>query len=428
MKKKIILVVLLIVLLLGAGVAYAYFATDAFKTDRDIFFSYLLDEKIFELEPEEQKLAEYLKKKENVAYSNEGKASLNIKSKDDETLDVLNGSSLIFKGNTNKEQKLAEQEITANLSTGINVPITFKRDNETFGLQTKLLNPKYIAIRNENLKALAEKFEMDATNIPNKIEIKDTSFTDEEIKTIKEKYSAILEDNLSEELFSKEKAGKQTIVTLNMTEEKFVEILTKLLETLRDDEMILNKMPVGYDVEEMKSEIDTEIAEMKENASTNNKIEVKLYIESKELKMGEIKYYEYDTEALNFKIKKETDKVIITAYEYSEEMMNLEISKEIAENDFTIVVNMKIIDESTVEATVKMQYKNALTLDNVEEIIDIQMKDEDMNMKLNLSNSVKFEEKQIERLDESNSIILNDATDQELQSLILGIYQNLGLM
>ena len=41
MKKKIILAIILVVVLLGAGFAYAYFATDAFKTDKELFFKYV---------------------------------------------------------------------------------------------------------------------------------------------------------------------------------------------------------------------------------------------------------------------------------------------------------------------------------------------------------------------------------------------------
>lgn len=431
MKKKIILVVVLIVLLLGAGVAYAYFATDAFKTDKDIFLSYLMDENMWKQQPEDKKLVEYFEKKENTAYTNEGKATLNIEGIEDEGIDILNGSSLKFRGSVNQEQKLAEQEITANLSTGINVPIKLKKDNETYGLQTNLLNAKFLAIKNENLKALAEKFEMDSTNIPDKIEFKNTSFTEEEIKTLKEKYLAILVDNLPEDAFSKEKVGKQTVITLNIAEEKFFEIITKVLETLRDDEMILSKIPAGYDTEKIKAEINAQIEDMKEyEKNPDNKVEVKQYIESKEMKMLEIKAYEGDTEVVNFQIKKETNKITITAYEHSNLIVEFVISKEVSGNDVAIIVKMKVVDESIGNATIKIQLKNVLTLDNVEETIDIQMAEEgeEMNIKMNFSNLIKFEESQIEKLDESNSIILNDATDKELQNLILGIYQNLGLM
>ena len=47
MKKKILLALLIVVILLGAGGAYAYFATDALKTDKKLFFSYILKNNMF---------------------------------------------------------------------------------------------------------------------------------------------------------------------------------------------------------------------------------------------------------------------------------------------------------------------------------------------------------------------------------------------
>lgn len=54
MKKKILLVVVLVVLLLGVGAAYAYFETDFFKTEKEIFLSYLLND---EMTTDEEKMA-----------------------------------------------------------------------------------------------------------------------------------------------------------------------------------------------------------------------------------------------------------------------------------------------------------------------------------------------------------------------------------
>ena len=44
MKKKVLLAIVLVVVLLGAGLGYAYFATDALKSDKQLFFSYLLSD------------------------------------------------------------------------------------------------------------------------------------------------------------------------------------------------------------------------------------------------------------------------------------------------------------------------------------------------------------------------------------------------
>ncbi len=407
MKKKILLIVVLVVLLLGAGVAYAYFATDFFKTEKEMFLSYLLDDK---MTAEEEKIAQYFEKKESTSHTYNGKAGMTVSGMQNEEIDMLNGSNITFEGATNPAQKLTELELTANLATGVNVPIMYKQDGETYGIQTNLLDEKYIAVRNENLKELAEKFGLDTTNVPDKIELENTTFTNEELKTLKERYVGILDTNLPEELFSKEKVDKQTIITLSMGEDKFVEVFTKILETLRNDEIILNKLPVGYDKETFQTSIDEMLSDIDGIADPENKVEIKLYVENKSMDMLEVKFYEGD-----------------------KNIANLVISSEVTENDLVVEVTMRVQEnDETAEISAKVQYKNILTLDNVEESIQVKMltegTTEDMDLRVDFTNTVKFEEKTIENFNETNSIVLNDASEEEMMNLLTAIYSNLGLI
>ena len=50
MKKKILLAIILVIILLGCGIGYAYFETDILKSEKDMFFSYILKNDIFEEE------------------------------------------------------------------------------------------------------------------------------------------------------------------------------------------------------------------------------------------------------------------------------------------------------------------------------------------------------------------------------------------
>ena len=407
MKKKILLVVVLVVLLLGVGAAYAYFETDFFKTEKEIFLSYLLNDK---MTTDEEKMAQYFEKKETTSHTYSGELGMTANGMEDESVEMLNGSNITFEGATNPAQKLTEMELTANLATGVNIPIMYKQDGETYGIQTNLLDERYIAIRNENLKALVEMFGLDSTSVPDKIEVEDMTFTEEETKTLKEKYVGILEEDLPEELFSKEKVDSQTIITLSMGQDKFVEVLRKILETLRDDEIILNKLPVGYDKETFQSSIDEILSDIGKTSSSENKVEIKLYIENKAINMLELKYYEGDANILNAVISTET-----------------------VENDVIVEATMRVQEnDETAEISAKVQYKDILTLDNVEETIQVKMltegTTEDIDMSIDFTNTVKFEEKEIENFNDTNSIILNDATEEEIMDLLTAIYSNLGLM
>ena len=50
-------------------------------------------------------------------------------------------------------------------------------------------------------------------------------------------------------------------------------------------------------------------------------------------------------------------------------------------------------------------------------------------MKVNYTNSVTFDENvDINGIDQNKAVIINDATDEEIQAVILSVYQKLGMV
>ena len=68
MKKKVLLAIVLVVVLLGAGLGYAYFATDALKSDKQLFFSYLLSDD-FTKDLKDTNLEKYVEKGKYISIS-----------------------------------------------------------------------------------------------------------------------------------------------------------------------------------------------------------------------------------------------------------------------------------------------------------------------------------------------------------------------
>ena len=415
MKKKILLAVLVVLILLGIGGAYAYFATDAFKTEKELFFTYLSDD------AKDEKLLEYVKKQAETAYTNKGEVSIkvngenNLARKEDETVQMLNNSKITFEGKTDNSKKLAEQTMTMNFSQGFNIPVKIRRDGETAGIQSNLLDSKFIAIRNENLKSLFERFGADSEEIPDKIDFEKSKFTEEEIKTLKDRYFSILNENLEEELFSKEKVENQMVITLSMSDKKCADILMKILQTVRSDDIILNKISGMVDEQDFKNNIDDAIDELKDTeTSDNNALSIKLYTESKEIKKIEITMI--DTES-------------------NKTVGKIEILKEENENDltYTIKVDAESEEDGKISIDFKVEYKGVADLNNVEENYEIRIKttdtdDEDMDISLNYTNSKTFTtDIELEGINSSNATIINDATDDEIDDLLTKIYENLGL-
>ena len=440
MKKKILLALLVIIILLGIGGAYAYFATDAFKSDKEMFFSYISSDICSNLKDE--KLEEYIKKQETTAYTNKGDVSINV-SGDNSLTSTVNGAlqtlkdgTITLEGKTDNSRKMAEQTMTVELEQGINVPIKIKRDEDVLGIQSNLLNTKFIAVRNQNLKALLEKFGINSDEIPDKIDFNDGQLTQEEIDNLKNKCISILHDNLDDTSFSKEKVDGQTVIKLNTSNKHCQEILVKILETLRDDEIVLKKMSGTLSEKDFKQRINTEIDKIKDiEVDDNSMLEIKLYIKTRKVKKVEMSIDGNNESKIFVKLENSDRQMLINVYENDNLVGDLSVLKQASGDDLTYTVNASLTSEGeeSVSLDFKVQYKNIATLDNVEENYEINVSSVDssskkVNLSLDYKNLKSFAtDIEIEEINSNNSIILNDATDDELDDLLMTIYSNLGL-
>ncbi len=441
MKKKIALTLLIVVILLGIGGVYAYFATNAFKTDKELFLSYMTSDWLSDLKDEN--LKEYIKKQENNAYTNKGIIALEVQddgSISDETLQMIKNSKITFEGKTDNSKKIAEQTLTMELAQGINIPVKVRRDGETLGIQSNLLNTKFIAVRNENLKNLLERLGADAEDVPDKIDFEESTFTESEIKELKEKYFSILDENLDEELFSKEKENDQTIIKLSMTEEKAKDVLIKIFQTIRDDETLLKKFSGVIDRDDLKQQIDDLVDELKDiEPDEKTTFEMKLSIKSKKVEKVEMNIKEGENITANILIENSQNKLSIKAYDEGDSILELQIEKETNENDVAYKIDIKtdldteLADQEKAEIHLTVQYKNLATLDNVEENYELKLSTQDYDesntdLKLNYTNVKQFSSNiKVEGINSENAITLNDATDDEIDELLITIYKNLGL-
>ena len=326
------------------------------------------------------------------------------------------------------------------LAQGINIPVKVRRDGETLGIQSNLLNTKFIAVRNENLKNLLERLGADAEDVPDKIDFEESTFTESEIKELKEKYFSILDENLDEELFSKEKENDQTIIKLSMTEEKAKDVLIKIFQTIRDDETLLKKFSGVIDKDDLKQQIDDLVDELKDiEPDEKTTFEMKISVKSKKVEKIEMNIKEDENITANILIENSQNKLSIKAYDEGDSILELQIEKETNENDATYKIDIKtdldteLADQEKAEIHLTVQYKNLATLDNVEENYELKLSTQDYyesntDLKLNYTNVKQFSSNiEIEGINGENAITLNDATDDEIDELLITIYKNLGL-
>lgn len=435
MKKKILLAILLIVLL-GAGIGYTCFATDMLKTKKQLFFSYLLsDDLTSDLKSED--LSKYLEKEKTTAFSNKGEITANVKDNGEssDAYDLLSNGKIKLEGKVDNSQKKAEQEITVALAQGINVPIKIRRDGETYGIQSRLLYDKYIAVKNENLKSLFEKLGMDNSNeIPNQIDWENIQFTTEELQNIKDKYSRVFYNSVDNDMFEKSKVDGQTKVTVNMTADQFVSIIEKMANELKNDEKLLNKLSDGTTVDELKKQIDEFVNALKDVEHTEqDKMSISLYIKSRKLVKCEINTTDENGTETIATAEKEDNKLTVKTFEANEMQNQISIAKD--ENTDATTYTINVVTQDLGEGSniqIKMGFKNLSKLDDVEESIEATIEyGEDSNksaMQINYNNTITFiQNAEIESFNSDNVVVLNDTSEDELNNLLETIYENLGL-
>ncbi len=435
MKKKILLAILLIVLL-GAGIGYTCFATDMLKTKKQLFFSYLLsDDLTSDLKSED--LSKYLEKEKNTAFSNKGEITANVKDNGEssDAYDLLSNGKIKLEGKVDNSQKKAEQEITVALAQGINVPIKIRRDGETYGIQSRLLYDKYIAVKNENLKSLFEKLGMDNSNeIPNQIDWENVQFTTEELQNIKDKYSRVFYNSVDNDMFEKSKVDGQTKVTVNMTADQFVSIIEKMANELKNDEKLLNKLSDGTTIDELKKQIDEFVNTLKDVEHTEqDKMSISLYIKSRKLVKCEINTTDENGTETIATAEKEDNKLTVKTFEANEMQNQISIAKD--ENADATTYTINVVTQDLGEGSniqIKMGFKNLSKLDDVEESIEATIEyGEDSNksaMQINYNNTITFvQNTEIESFNTDNAVVLNDISENELNNLLETIYENLGL-
>ena len=227
--------------------AYAYFFTDYLKSDKEAFFKYILknEELIDNLKDED--FSKYIEKQKNTAYSNNGE--ITISSDTEETLQDGSDIKLTFKGTRDDNSQYFKQDINVKVENE-SISMELLKQEDIYGFKIDNMFKKFLAVQNKDLKKWAKILNMTDEQIeaiPDKIEFNETiNFSDEEINGISQKYKNIINENLTDEMFSKEKEKEVTIYKLQLTKKQYNDILAKILETIKSDDVVLNRITAMY--------------------------------------------------------------------------------------------------------------------------------------------------------------------------------------
>lgn len=422
-KKRVIIIlgIIILILIIGTGTALAYLKTDLFKTNKQLFLKYIseLGQVVNGFDDEE--LNAYFEKQNITPYSNEGKLSVNINVPSvEEEFKNANAVNITFSGKRDENNKKQEQKISLNYSDTVSFPIEYKRDGDLYALTSNIVVDKYVAVRNDGLK-LFEKFGLsDVSMIPDKIEQNEMPLDEleDKLNEILEKCGNILVENLKDSNFSKIDKDK---IALTLSQEEVKTIMLKLLEELKNDVNLL-----GIDEEEIQAEMEDLINEFSEiEATTDEALKIIAYRNNNKLSNIEIQIAEYTT----INIQVEDSKVTIMPKSLDGEDTRIVIEKVKEENLVNYNMNYyQYSEDMNLSFYINMKF-SGISTNNAEEnyVIGFNVADPD-NQSQNISYEYTFNTKktftdmlEIESLTSKNSVILNDCTEQYINSLLPAI-------
>lgn len=391
-KKIFIIAIIVIVLILVVGVTYAFLATDMFKSDKDMFFKYasqILDDENGLID---NKLIQYNEKKRNSAYEHEGTLTFNVDSENISTTSQnnLNDFNISFAGNFDNTNEQAEELIKINYSKNAIFPILYKKSNGVHAIKLNDISKKYFAVKEDEIQDLISKFDapvnfnIDTNSIPN------IAFTADEKNHLQETYLPVIENNLDKANFSKVSTINGEGYSLKIDNQKFTEILTKLLETLKNDESTIDKLSDAVGSVLTSYDIDTLIDNINENEVGEGSSIITVYQSKNILNKIEVQF--------NDEIK-------------------ISISKTSNENDVSYSID---IESTSFSANLTLTYSGLQTLEQIQEEYALSLNDGQTgeSYQYNIQNNVNFTNNiEIEELSKDEYIDLNTLDRERLSKL-----------
>lgn len=301
LKIAIIVVVILLILTIG-GIAFAYFFTDIFKSNEQMFFKYLSQNSEISQIMQDSNLQKYVDKQKVSPYTTDAKITV---LGDDNN---LNNTSISYTGSTDEVNKYEYRNIKLNYSNIDALSIHYLNMQDYYGVKIDNVVNKYIAIENNNLKEFLTKMGIEQNIVeqfPDKIDLSnlDSSlFTTQELETLKSKYTTILVNNLTESMFSKSETETSKIYTLTLTQPEYMNIIDKLLEELKNDSMIINKLKqtimensnctdeqANEYISDLKNKLEEFQNDLKSGSNSSEQVlTINLYVENKKLSKIEL--------------------------------------------------------------------------------------------------------------------------------------------
>lgn len=420
--KILLILIIIIVIIILAGVGILVFATDIFKSDKEMFFKYMADIGDSKKGFIDDGLKQYFEKKNNTPYNDEGEFSVNISSDNEQKkFENVNNFNISFSGQVDTANSKAAQNISLNYSNDVKFPINYKQIENKIGLQTKYVGSKFVAIETEKLNKLSEDLDdvesygemVDKLQKMGKVEL-----TEDEKSHIKDTYITVINQQLEKDKFSKVKESDMSGYKLSLTGTDLQNVLVKLLETLKNDQTTVDKLNEYLKIQKNSakitaSQIDDAIKSIKDDTDFSDKnFEIavyqknrdvcKLVIETTEGTIAIEKKIEGNQQNIDVSYEVKEDKK--SKISFSANFENLESLQNIKENYELIISSPEVTESST-------------TTDVDSEVVVY---------KYNFSNDVNFTDSAtVEDFSSDNSLMLTDYDSDQVSSFLNAVVERI---
>lgn len=424
--KILLILIIIIVIIILAGVGILVFATDIFKSDKEMFFKYMADIGDPKKGFIDEELKQYFEKKNNTPYNDEGEFSINI-SCDPNTLsenlqknvDSTNNFNISFSGQVDTANSKAAQNISLNYSNDVKFPINYKQIENKIGLQTKYVGSKFVAIETEKLN----KFSEDLDDVESYEEMVDklqkmekVELTEDEKSHIKDTYLTVINQQLEKDKFSKVKESDMSGYKLSLTGTDLQNVLVKLLETLKNDQTTVDKLNEYLKIQKNSakitaSQIDDAIKSIKDDTDFSDKnFEIAVYQKNRDV----------------CKLVIETTEGTIAA------------EKKIEGNQQNIVVSYEMKEDKKSKISFSANFENLESLQNIKENYELIMSlpevaesstttDVDSEVVVyKFSNDVNFTDSAtVEDFSSDNSLMLTDYDSDQVSNFLNAVVERI---
>ena len=442
-KKKITIAIIIVifVILVISGVCIAlYINTDMFKSNEVLFAKYLGQNleniKLLETTLENTSYNETL---DNSFYNTnieaEAKYTQAIGTSSESSDNSINQLKITLEGQTDKINGYNYKNLKLLKNEEQVAQIEYLQSENNYGIRFSDLFNQYLISGNSNIKEMLKSIgyeEEQLKNIPENIESKqilnEVKLTEDELNVLREKYVGIIENNLSEENFSKKNKQSVTIngqnfetnaYILTITKEQLNNIYVNLLQAIEQDEILLSKIDIlqnnineiGIENvqinlrEELVKNIDLTIQKINQNNIGADTTRIIVYESDGTTIRTRIETNDYQTNIDYVKIEENTFVQILVANGENEKY------KFTLNNNLN---NLLIEAKDNVEMTnIELQRTEELNGNNRNRQYDIIYNIEDKKIEITLTENIEIaEENNLQSFNEENAIEIETLKEQ----------------